>query len=106
MWALVRDNRIPTLDGWRGLAVLLVLILHFQIFYNNHYFFNNRVFGFGEHGVAIFFVLSGFLITNNLCKRPKVDLLRFYIRRFFRLMPAAWAYLLALYVTGLIAHVH
>jgi len=47
----------------------------------------------GKHGVAIFFVLSGFLITRNLHSHP-IDLKRFYKRRFFRLMPSAWAFLL------------
>jgi peptidoglycan/LPS O-acetylase OafA/YrhL len=88
--------RIPTLDGWRGIAVLLVLVFHFEEFYGNRYFFNLRFFGFGQHGIAIFFVLSGFLITTKLRSQEKIDFAGFYLRRFFRLMPAAWVYLLAL----------
>jgi peptidoglycan/LPS O-acetylase OafA/YrhL len=42
--------------------------------------------------ITIFFVLSGFLITSKLIEGP-IDIKQFYIRRFFRLMPAAWAYL-------------
>lgn len=49
----------------------------------------------GQHGVTIFFVLSGFLITSTLIEGPS-DLKSFYIRRFFRLMPAAWLYLATL----------
>lgn len=45
----------------------------------------------GQHGVTLFFVLSGFLITSKLIEAP--NLRRFYIRRFFRLMPVAWCYL-------------
>jgi peptidoglycan/LPS O-acetylase OafA/YrhL len=92
MQALGHDSyRIPTLDGWRGVAVLLVLLFHYQIFLY-HRFLLSPAAWFGEHGVSIFFVASGFLITTNLLR--KNDLRRFYIRRFFRLMPAAWIFLL------------
>jgi peptidoglycan/LPS O-acetylase OafA/YrhL len=97
-------DRIPTLDGWRGVAVLLVLVFHFQEFYGNQYFFGNPAFGFGEHGVMIFLVLSGYLITTTLMRREPPDLRAFYIKRFFRLMPGAWVYLLTVYVCGLFQH--
>jgi peptidoglycan/LPS O-acetylase OafA/YrhL len=45
--------------------------------------------------VTIFFVLSGFLITTKLLEGP-IDLRRFYIRRFFRLMPVAWTFIVVL----------
>jgi peptidoglycan/LPS O-acetylase OafA/YrhL len=86
-------GHMPALDGWRGVAILLVLFDHFQVSLLGHY-------GFpwmqtGQHGVTIFFVLSGFLITSKLIEGP-VDLKQFYIRRFFRPMPAACAYLVTL----------
>ncbi len=88
-------NRIPSLDGWRGIAILLVLFEHMQI----------STIGSllrpwtqtGQHGVNIFFVLSGYLITAKLLERP-IDLKHFYLRRFFRLMPVAWAYLLVIWL--------
>ncbi len=85
------SHRIPTLDGWRGVAVLLVLLFHYQIFLSHRLLLNPAAW-FGEHGVTIFFVASGFLITTKLLEHN--DLRRFYIRRFFRLMPAAWTFLL------------
>jgi peptidoglycan/LPS O-acetylase OafA/YrhL len=91
-------NRIPTLDGWRGIAVLLVLALHLQMnFY--HAFMRYPWTWVGEHGVTIFFVVSGFLITTNLLHNP--DLKRFYARRFLRLMPAAWVFLAVLWLLSL-----
>src|SRR5712675_1226648 len=98
--ALVRDTllqstsrRIPALDGWRGIAIALVLFDHIQFALLRHY---ARPWAqTGRHGVTIFFVLSGFLITTKLLEDP-TDLKRFYIRRFFRLMPVAWAFLAAL----------
>lgn len=87
-------NRIPTLDGWRGIAIALVLFDHVQSALLRGYL--RPWTETGQHGVTIFFVLSGFLITTKLMEGPR-DFKRFYIRRFFRLMPAAWAYLAALW---------
>lgn len=65
----------PHLDGLRALAVLAVVAFH------------ARVPGFpgGYVGVDLFFVLSGYLITQVLASNP--DLPRFYIRRAKRLIP-------------------
>lgn len=82
-------NRISTLDGWRCVAILMVLESHFLMGFMPHSGWTTL----GHHGVQVFFVLSGFLITTNLLGAQPVDLRRFYVRRFFRLMPAAWAYL-------------
>jgi peptidoglycan/LPS O-acetylase OafA/YrhL len=49
---------------------------------------------FGWTGVDLFFVLSGFLISSSLFEqikyRKQVDLKVFFIKRFFRIMPAYW----------------
>ena len=83
-------NRIPTLDGWRGIAILMVIFGHFAPRDNQNYVI-------GLQGVGIFFVLSGYLITTNVVREQErtgsVDLRGFYVRRFFRLMPCAWAML-------------
>jgi peptidoglycan/LPS O-acetylase OafA/YrhL len=93
------SNRIPTLDGWRGLALLLVLMDHLLIGVFAHPLFPSLQL-IGQHGVTIFFVLSGFLITTRLSAEmdatSSISLRQFYWRRFFRLMPSAWFYLGAL----------
>jgi peptidoglycan/LPS O-acetylase OafA/YrhL len=86
-------KRIPTLDGWRGIAIALVLFDHIQYAAVGGYL--RPWTQTGRHGVTVFFVLSGFLITSNLIAEP-TNLRKFYIRRFFRLMPAAWAFLIVL----------
>ena len=77
----------PALDGVRAVAVLLVISVHLG---------DNILHGYwnwlsGSGGVAIFFVLSGYLITM-LALREEEDrgglcLKAFYVRRTFRIFP-------------------
>ena len=71
----------PDIDGLRGVAVLLVLIFHFD-------FFNIGKAGF--LGVDIFFVISGYLISKIIWSGLDADAFsfqQFYIRRIRRLAP-------------------
>lgn len=74
----------PALDGLRGLAISLVMLLHAQPF------IGSAVGKGGFLGVDLFFVLSGFLITRLLLERRHVEttLWPFYRRRAVRLLPA------------------
>ncbi len=71
----------PALDTLRGVAISLVVIYH------NFGFL--KFFRFGWMGVDLFFVLSGFLITDILLKqREKKSFLKnFYIRRILKIFP-------------------
>lgn len=72
---------IPSLDGLRALAVVLVFLAHSGL---------DHIVP-GGLGVTIFFVLSGFLITTLMrqeqARSGRIDLRRFYLRRLVRLMP-------------------
>lgn len=96
----VNFKHIPALDGLRGIAVLTVMIYHVEyLFPPLHSFVKG-----GFLGVDIFFVLSGFLISSILIKEyekdGQINLKNFYVRRFFRLVPAFWTFLICLYFLG------
>ncbi|WP_263366834.1 acyltransferase family protein [Edaphobacter bradus] len=98
-------KRIPTLDGWRGVAILMVIVTHLQSGLLGHVW-RYKWMDLGQHGVSMFFVLSGFLITSRLLAEEKIGLRRFYLRRVFRLMPCAWAYLAFVALFGLAFKLH
>jgi peptidoglycan/LPS O-acetylase OafA/YrhL len=97
-------HRIPSLDGCRAISVLLVVLAHLcetpalQAFDP----YSRMMFHFGPFGVKVFFVISGFLITNLLLNEERrngsVSIKEFYIRRAFRIWPVAYAYLFVLAV--------
>jgi peptidoglycan/LPS O-acetylase OafA/YrhL len=87
------ESRIPALDGLRGIAVLLVLMIHFeQTIPRPDHVVNGAiaaVFRTGWIGVDLFFVLSGFLITGILLEaKGQPNYFRnFYMRRVLRIFP-------------------
>lgn len=82
-------NRIPELDGARGIAVLAVLIGHY-FGEGDHAIYSLR---YGWMGVNLFFVLSGFLIGSIILERKDSPnfLAVFYTRRVLRILPAYFA---------------
>jgi len=63
----------------------------------------------GVTGVCVFFIISGFIITNLLLREKQgvghVSLKAFYIRRFFRIIPTFAAYLVALLIIGALGYI-
>jgi peptidoglycan/LPS O-acetylase OafA/YrhL len=93
---------LPTLDGWRAVAIGLVVFSHLRLPGN----VLSDVAPYGAMGVHVFFAISGFLITWRLLteeeKAGRIDLRAFYIRRVFRILPAALAFLAAVTVLGVL----
>lgn len=78
---------IPYLDGWRGLAIVFVLIGHFS---------RTPVFGWlGWFGVALFFALSGRLMSELLFVK-QVNLADFFVRRASRVLPTFSLFILTM----------
>src|SRR5690349_16378596 len=92
-----RFHHVPGLDGIRGVAVLLVVGLHFGSLWAN--LRRGGLVPGGYAGVDIFFVLSGFLITTLLVGEKSVTggvgFRKFYARRALRLLPALYVLLAA-----------
>jgi peptidoglycan/LPS O-acetylase OafA/YrhL len=84
-----RMPHFPVLDGWRGISILLVLLGHLLPLGPSQLQMNAAV---AALGMAVFFTLSGFLITSTLLYRPSVR--EFLIRRVFRIVPLAWVFIL------------
>ena len=82
-------GHMPRLDGFRGVAILLVLMGHtltFSLHLPDHWG------AIGGGGVILFFALSGFLITGLLCneeaRNGTIDIFGFYRDRVLRIFPA------------------
>lgn len=81
-------ERFASLDGWRGISILFVLAGHLLPIGPKLWLLNGAV---AASGMALFFILSGFLITNLLIKDQNI--LNFLIRRFLRILPLAWLFI-------------
>jgi peptidoglycan/LPS O-acetylase OafA/YrhL len=95
-----------SLDGVRGLAILLVIIYHFSSSLSV-LGFANPVLGFfrvGWCGVDVFFALSGFLITGVLLDtKSSPDYFRnFYARRMLRIFPLYYGSLVVVFLLRLV----
>jgi peptidoglycan/LPS O-acetylase OafA/YrhL len=97
---IARQARIPELDGLRGLAILMVVLFHYieqqGAVASPAVSFIQRLVIMGWSGVDLFFVLSGFLIGGILLesKKSPVYFKTFYIRRFLRIIPIYYLWIL------------
>lgn len=84
------------LDGFRGLAAILILFFHSMF----------PIFSALWIGVPVFFVLSGFLITRILIQQKNSEnyLKTFYLKRSLRIFPIYYLALLISVVWGLLVH--
>lgn len=102
-------RRIPSLDGFRAISILMVIYghlcgtRHFPVSIPQY----GRWCGDVAHlGVLVFFVISGFLITSLLMSEREmtgaISLKRFYLRRIVRIFPAFYAFILVMAIAMLL----
>jgi peptidoglycan/LPS O-acetylase OafA/YrhL len=92
------ERRIPSLDGIRGVLLIIVLSAH-TLGTRNFPIARDALpmEGLAYSAMRVFFIISGFLITGILLRemnrRGTVDILRFYFKRTFRIFPAYYFFL-------------
>jgi peptidoglycan/LPS O-acetylase OafA/YrhL len=98
-------RRYRSLDAWRGAACLLVILYHATLFWSAQYVPSSSSFldrgatviirgmRYGNVGVAIFFVISGYCIAAacESVRSGRHTVPRYFIRRFRRIYPPLWA---------------
>jgi peptidoglycan/LPS O-acetylase OafA/YrhL len=102
----LQNRYLPTLDGWRAVAVLGVILFHGRHGFFQEDSFLYRVCAHGILGVDVFFAISGFLICGLLLKEYEaegdINLRRFYLRRCFRILPPYYVALAIFCVVSLL----
>ncbi len=106
------SERIPALDGLRAIAIALVMLSHGFILSDvstkEHRAINYVAGQLGGLGVALFFAISGYLITTLLLREieanGRISLKGFYLRRAFRILPPAYLYLAVMVMAGVALH--
>ncbi len=95
--------KIQSIQALRGIAAMLVVLGHMNVYLNDVYVQKNLgdlLFYNGAIGVDIFFVISGFIIALATEKKESFVCAKFIIKRFFRLYPV---YLLSFFLFSLVA---
>lgn len=95
------SDRLHGLDHLRAIAIILVMIFHYG---RGVPLWLEPVKQIGWTGVDLFFVLSGYLIGYQLLSEYKrtngIRFMRFYLKRFFRIIPAFVAVLMLYFFMG------
>lgn len=86
-----RDPHLPALDGWRGVAISMLLVGHFLPVPGIN---------FGSVGVSFFFVLSGMLMARLLYVQ-EVPIATFYRRRISRILPAHLSFMVLMVIASI-----
>ncbi|TDY25999.1 peptidoglycan/LPS O-acetylase OafA/YrhL [Paraburkholderia sp. BL6665CI2N2] len=107
---------VTGLDGLRAISMMLVVLFHYTSYFSSGLSELGgawsgivRIASTGWIGVDVFFVISGFLITTTLLKRPVnsvASYAKFIQRRAVRLLPAYVASLLIFTLVALLIDPH
>ncbi len=106
-------NKINSVNYLRGIAVLIVMVHHLLFCYNARWYVIKDILKFpdrtlqmslleitgwvgGSFGVAVFFLISGFVIPLTLARQSSIV---FLIRRVFRIYPIAICAVLVFIIT-------
>jgi peptidoglycan/LPS O-acetylase OafA/YrhL len=97
--SLALPERLPSLDGWRAICILMVLVEHSRHTFDFPQKITPLVAWSVDANLAVrfFFVISGFLITYLMLREHActgaLSLRRFYARRALRILPVYFTFL-------------
>lgn len=95
------SRNLHGLDHLRALAIALVFLSHYVLLNQQYPAWIKSLAQFGWSGVDLFFVLSGYLIAAQLFRQMTseggISLRQFFLKRFFRILPAFWVTLVLYY---------
>jgi len=98
-------KRIPTLDGWRAVAISAVVLCHLgECLYQTQAAYELSIWRYGAFGVDVFFGLSGLLITSLLLaefEQTGAFHLERCLRRAFRILPPYLVFLAGYTAAGM-----
>jgi peptidoglycan/LPS O-acetylase OafA/YrhL len=100
----IKYRYLPTLDGWRAIAIAMVVLSHARSPLFNRPGLVHDIAPRGRMGVDVFFAISGLLICGRLldeAEQADIDIPAFYVRRAFRILPPYLLYLGVLAVLNL-----
>jgi len=93
-------KRIISIDFLRGLAIIGVLLYHFLHGFNSKILkisnFDNNYILIGKYGVLLFFIISGFVITNSVYSSKNYKI--FLYKRFIRIYPTFFISVIITYI--------
>jgi peptidoglycan/LPS O-acetylase OafA/YrhL len=103
-----KHKHLPALDGVRGVAVLMVFLVHYGGGAKSSNFLLHTIgvsVQAGWSGVTLFFILSGFLISGIIwdVRKEQHYWRNFYMRRTLRIFPLYYASLLLVFITAVVA---
>lgn len=80
-------QRLTILDFLKGLAMIGVIVVHFNSYYQSPSHIMSLVAEVGSRCPQLFFIISAFLTWKSLSKNNKVDIPRFWKSRFIKIAP-------------------
>lgn len=107
-------NYIPEIDGFRFLAISMVIAFHSNIWSYELHGSNKssfyKIIDMGNIGVQFFFVISGFIIAmpfiKSFAQKRKINLGSYFIRRFTRLEPPYLISMFGFYTAAIFLSTH
>lgn len=105
--SVAMDKKLDYIDIARGMAILMVMLVHTSQPVNGVSQLVGDVARYGQMGVQLFFVASAYTLCFSRVKRAeeKRPLISFWIRRFFRIAPLYYVAMIAYFLAESNMHI-